>query len=100
MFDYTDVTTLFKAASEWQPLSHHSTQHYALKFIFGEIDAARRLHASLKSRGEDFDNVERRLKMLKMLAKTIADLPIAPPIDNRFVEKGSELFLNQPSNDE
>lgn len=83
MFNYKDVASLFAETKDWQPLSNHSTQHYALKFVFGEIDAARRLLASQKATSSDFSRIENRIKMLKMLAKTVAELPITSPHPTR-----------------
>lgn len=88
MFDYGNVGNLYDKASKWEPLSHHSKQDYAIKFIFGEIDAARR---KLSSNKKDII-IQNRLSMLKQLAKTVSSLPIPPPISNDRVRNGCELF--------
>lgn len=79
MFNYSSSEDLFAEAMTWQPLDA-SRQDYAIKFIFGEIDGARRTAHRARNNGtydqKKFDN---RIRMLKSLAATIARLPIPDP---------------------
>lgn len=74
--DYTDESALFKTISEWTPIRYYSTQIYAIKFIMGEIDAAKRLLRNLEKLGQPVRKVQLRLSMLKSVAYTISKLPI------------------------
>lgn len=76
MFNYSSSEDLFAEAMTWQPLDA-SRQDYAIKFIFGEIDGARRTAHRAKNNGTyDQKKFDGRIKMLKSLAATIARLPI------------------------
>lgn len=100
MFDYNNVSSLLERSMDWSPIDHWATQHYALKFIFGELDLARRQHASAKSLKKNkiyLQRMEKRIAMLKMLAATIRELDIQPPIDSSFVKVGCEKFAERKS---
>lgn len=79
MFNYSNSEDLFVEAMTWQPLDA-SRQDYAIKFIFGEIDGARRAAHRAKNNGTyDQKKFDGRIRMLKSLAATIAMLPIPDP---------------------
>lgn len=72
MFNYDNVDELFKLASSFEKIEDRSTQLYSIKFLFGELDLARRSLASLKSKKQKLIPIENRIKMIKRTIATIA----------------------------
>ncbi len=75
MFDYNDVAELKRRAALWEPIGDKEFQEYALKYVFGLIDRERRLKASESAKcGKQSNENDRRIGMLKRLARTVSDI--------------------------
>lgn len=90
MFNYENTENLYKTALDWPHITDPSLQDYALKFIFGEIDLARRKLSSNRSKRQPIEAENRRIFMLKSLASTIAKLPICE--DDYNAKAHSEMY--------
>jgi hypothetical protein len=84
MFNYDNINELIKEAMTWEPLDD-VRYDYALKFIFGEIDGARRTADRARNNGTyDQKKFDGRIRMLKSLAATIARLPVEDTLQQKY----------------
>lgn len=95
MFKYDDIDALMKEAMEWKPLDE-TRFDYALKFIFGEIDGARRTADRARNDGTyDQKKFDGRISMLKSLAASIVRLPIEDTSKEKIIYEPGELYATE-----
>lgn len=93
MFKYDDIDALIKEAMEWKPLDE-TRFDYALKFIFGEIDGARRTADRSRNYGAcDQKKFDGRISMLKSLAASIVRLPIEDTTKEKTIYEDGDLYV-------
>ncbi len=98
MFNYDDIDSLIKEAMGWKPLDEIRFG-YAIKFIFGEIDGARRTADRARDNGVyDQRKFDGRISMLKSLAASIARLPIEDTDGEKIIHEPCNLYVLEGNN--
>lgn len=79
MFDYNDPYALYEEGRKFDPITHIQEKDYAVKYLFGLLDAQLRLKQSDASKKLPNQGRDRRIKLIRQLIGTITQLPVMTP---------------------